>query len=355
MKITGFEIRPCPQALRDPQWKFSRAVVQLLEGHVLILRDEEGCTGLGYAHAIPAISGTGASVRAGVEFLAPLLVGRDPRDIGALMDECDLRLANHLSSKAAIDMALYDLIARRLGVPVHALLGGRRRDSIRQSRIVAIKSPTEMAAQSLKLVEDGYAQLKLKLSGDTTLDIERIASVRDAVGPTVALTLDPNQAYSAKQMMAAFARIERHGISLIEQPVPASDWAGLALLTRTLPVAIEADESAQTVQDVRRLVEDRVVDVINLKITKLGGLTRFRQAVQLCEAAGVDCRLGAAFGPALLQAFSAHAASSVRTLPHACELAEHLHLLDDPFEPFTVDHGEVRVPIGAGCGIAFEA
>lgn len=355
MTITGYEIRPCLQALRDSQWKFSRAALQQIEGHVLILRDDEGGTGMGYAHAIPAISGTGATVRAGVDCLAKLLIGRDPQDIAALMDECDLRLASHLSSKAAIDMALHDLLARRLGVPVHTLLGGCRRDNIALSRIVAIKSPVEMATQSLKLVEEGYGQLKLKLSGDTTLDIERIASVRDAVGPAVVLTLDPNQAYSTKQMMSAFARMERHGIALIEQPVPAADWTGLALLTRTLPVAIEADESAQTVQDVQRLASDGVVDVINLKITKLGGLTRFRQAVQLCEAAGVGCRLGAAFGPALLQAVSAHAASTICALPYACELAEHLHLLDDPFEAFTVERGQVRVPTGAGTGIAYEA
>src|SRR5690606_15418043 len=109
--------------------------------------------------------------------------------------------------------------------------------------------------------------------------------------------------------------------------------AGLALLTRTLPVMIEADESAQTVQDVFQLVSERAVDVINLKITKLGGVRRFMQAVRVCEAGNVGVRIGAAFGPALMQAMSVQAASVVTSLPAACELSEHQHLLDDPFSP----------------------
>ena len=118
-------------------------------------------------------------------------------------------------------------------------------------------------------------------------------------------------------------------------------------------MAIEADESAQTVFDVFRLVADRVVDVINLKVTKLGGLRHFVQAVHLCEAGGVVCRVGAAFGPALMQAASMQAASIIKALPHACELAEHRHLLDDPFTDLPVNNGVITVPQTAGCGVGY--
>jgi L-alanine-DL-glutamate epimerase-like enolase superfamily enzyme len=155
-------------------------------------------------------------------------------------------------------------------------------------------------------------------------------------------------------MIAAFGRMERYGIALIEQPVPAADVAGLALLTRTLPVAIEADESAQSVRDVFRLVSERAVDVINLKLTNLGGIRRFLQAVRICEAGEVGCRMGAAFGPALLQAMSLQAASVIRRLPHACELSEHLHLQDDPFTPLPVHDGQLRLPEGPGCGVRYK-
>lgn len=355
MTIESVDIRPCTQALADPSWKFARATVPQLDGHVLVLTDDRGHQGLGYAHAIPAITTHGAGARTALELIAPRLLQRRADDLAAIVEEVDVQLAFHPSVKAAIDMALHDLLARRLGVPVSLLLGGRLRSRVAQSRILAIKSPSEMAAKALQLAEQGYRTLKLKLAGDSPLDIARVAAVRSAVGPALSLTLDPNQSYSAKQLMAAWPKLERHDIALIEQPVPAADWAGLALLTRCLPVAIEADESAQTVHDVFRLVAERVVDVINLKPTKLGGLRRFMQAVKICEAGQVGCRVGAAFGPALLQAMSLQAASVLQALPHACELAEHLHLCDDPFTPLPVVDGVIELPEGPGCGVGWAA
>lgn len=354
MRIVDARVEACTQRLRDPSWKFARATVPLLEGQVLVLTDEAGTRGLGYVHAIPAITTHGAGAAAALALLAPMLVGRRADELASLLEEVDATLTFHPSVKAGIDMALHDLLARQLGVPVHVLLGGRLHERIAQSRILPIKTPAEMAAKAAELAAAGYGQLKLKLSGDTALDTARIAAVRDAVGPDVVLTLDPNQSYDAKQMMGAYARFERHDIALIEQPVPAADWAGLALLTRSLPVAIEADESAQTVHDVFRLVSERACDVINLKVTKLGGLRRFQQAVRICEAGNVGCRVGAAFGPALLQSMSLQAASTIARLPFACELAEHLHLMDDPFTELAVTHGAIDVPREApGCGVTY--
>ncbi len=353
MEIVEARFEPCTQRLRDPSWKFARATVPQLEGHLLVLTGDDGTRGCGYVHAIPAITTHGGGAAAALSMLAPMLVKRRVDDLAGIVEEIDATLAFNASVKAGIDMALHDLQAQRLGVPLHVLLGGRLHDRIAQSRILPIKTPAEMATNAATLAEAGYRQLKLKLSGDTLLDDARIGAVRDAAGADVVLTLDPNQSYSAKQMMSAFARFERHDIALIEQPVPATDWAGLALLTRTLPVAIEADESAATVHDVYRLVSDRACDVINLKVTKLGGLRRFMQALRICEAGNVGVRVGAAFGPALLQAVGVHAASVVKALPFACELSEHQHLQDDPFTELPVENGWIEVPRRSGCGVAF--
>ncbi|MBL8303475.1 MAG: hypothetical protein JNM26_11955, partial [Ideonella sp.] len=227
MSIEAVDIVPCTQALADPGWKFARATVPRLEGQVLVLTDEQGHQGLGYAHAIPAITTHGAGARSALELLAPRLLRRRADELAAIVEEVDVQLAFHPSVKAAIDMALHDLLARRLGVPVNVLLGGGLRRRVPQSRILAIKPPAEMAAKALELAEQGYRTLKLKLAGDSALDLARVAAVRAAVGPTLTLTLDPNQSYGAKQLLAAWSRLERHDIALIEQPVPAADWAGL--------------------------------------------------------------------------------------------------------------------------------
>lgn len=353
MEIVDIKIVECTQRLKDPSWKFARALVPQLEGHILELTDDAGVRGLGYVHAIPAITTHGAGARSALDWIRPALQHRRIDSIASVMEELDLLLAFNCSVKAAVDMALHDLLGKRKGLSVATLLGGRMHDNIAQSRILAIKSPSEMAHRAELLVTAGYRQLKLKLSGDTRLDIDRIAAVRSAAGAGTVLTLDPNQSYSCKQMLQAFSKMERYDIALIEQPVPASDIEGLALLTRTLPAAIEADESAQTVSDVFRLVANRQADVINLKITKLGGIRQFMQAVHICEAGNVICRVGAAFGPGLLQAMAAQAASVIKQLPYACELSEHQHLEDDPFERLPVEQGHIAVPDLPGGGISY--
>ncbi|MBU8537235.1 mandelate racemase/muconate lactonizing enzyme family protein [Falsiroseomonas tokyonensis] len=353
MPIVTAELRPCTQRQADAGWKFARATVPELQGWVLVLTDTDGVVGLGYAHAIPAITTHGAGAEAALHFLRPLLIGRDPAEAGAIMDLVEATLVGNRSVKAAIDMALHDLLARRAGLPLSALMGGRFRDRIPQSRILPIKAPADMAASAAALVAKGYRTLKLKLAGEAALDAQRVAEVRAAVGAAVTLTLDPNQSYSAKGFLTAWRHMERHDIALVEQPVPAGDWAGLALVTRTLPVPIEADESVETIADVLRVVEGRVADVVNLKLTKLGGVRNFVTAARILEAGQIAARVGAAFGPALLQGAAAHAAASLRQLPFACELSEHDHILDDPFTPLPIEDGMIAVPAGPGCGVVY--
>jgi L-Ala-D/L-Glu epimerase len=157
-------------------------------------------------------------------------------------------------------MALHDLRARRDGVPLHQLLGTKHGESIAQSRIVPIKAPGAMALAAVALAKEGYGQVKLKLAGDTPLDVKRITAVREAVASALTIALDANQSYSAEQMISAFK---------------------------------------------------------------------------------------------LLQAFAAHVAAVITELPYACEMSEHLQLLDDPFTPVPVIDGMVSVPAGMGCGVQF--
>lgn len=354
MAIVSTEILSCLQKLGDTKWTFARGPVPELRGWILRLIDESGHAGLGYCHAMPTVSTDGEGAKAGLDYLVPRLIGRDPFAIAEIMQDVERALAFQPSVKAAIDMALHDLAARRLGVPLDVLLGGRRRATIPQGRIVPLKAPAEMAKAASSLAADGFRMIKVKWSGDPELDVARVAAVREAVGADVMLTIDANQSYSAKTFISTFARVESHGVTLVEQPVAASDWAGLGLITRTLPVLVEADESAGSLEDVHRLVADRVVDAVNLKITKLGGIRNTMAAVAICEAGGVVTRLGAAFGPSLLQASSTHVAAMFRRIEVPCELSEHLHLSDDPFTGLRVDGGVIAVPTTTGCGVSLK-
>jgi L-alanine-DL-glutamate epimerase-like enolase superfamily enzyme len=193
MQISSVEYFPCNQRQEDPTWSFALATYPVIEGWTVAVSVKEGLTGLGYAQAIPHIGSSYDGVRAALDVFKPCVLGRDPLHIEAMLSHMDAVLVGNAPAKAGIDGALHDLAAKLLGVPLNRLFGGPMRTSVPQIRIVPIKTPAEMAANARKLVDDGYRYLKIKMKGDVTADVARIAAIRDAVGADVHLTLDPNQ------------------------------------------------------------------------------------------------------------------------------------------------------------------
>ena len=267
------------------------------------------------------------------------------------MQALDGDSTGHNQAKAAIDCALHDLNARILGIPLHQLFGGKLRDEVAILRILAIKTPDEMAAQAQKLVDAGYLYLKIKVHGDVKEDVARVRAIRRQVGDGVHLTIDANQSYSVKDAIAALTRMAEFDIDLAEQPVAAGDLAGLKLVTDSVPVTVEADESAASLADVMQLVSNRIVDAISLKIPKLGGLRNTLAAARICEAGHVRYRMGAAVGSRLLSAQAMHLAAALPRLDYACELGEFDRLLDDPFEGIEIENGRLALPQGPGSGV----
>ena len=195
-------------------------------------------------------------------------------------------------------------------MPLHVLFGGAVREQVPILRILAIKTPPEMAAQAQKLVDRGYRYLKIKVHGHVEEDVARVAAIRAQVGADVHLTIDANQSYTPKDAITALNRMAEHRIDLVEQPVAADDFEGLALVTRSVPVTVEADEAAGSLREIFELVSRRAVDAVSLKIPKLGGLRNTLAAARICEAAHIKHRLGAAVGSRLL--VRAGAASRLR-------------------------------------------
>jgi L-alanine-DL-glutamate epimerase-like enolase superfamily enzyme len=182
------------------------------------------------------------------------------------------------------------------------LLGGARRGAMAQLRIVPLKAPDEMAAMAAKLVREGYRFLKVKASGDAALDLARVRAVREAAGPAVRLMVDANQTYAPRRRSPRSRGGRSMASSWSSSRPPGDDPAGLAAVTRATTVAIEADESAQSLAEIARLARERTVDSINLRIMNLGGIRAVLAAVAICEGAGIAYRFGATFGPRLFQA-----------------------------------------------------
>ena len=354
MKITQFEIRDSVMRKEDPTWRFALGANPVTSGKFVRLGTEDGFEGFGYASATAHMGAISPALEAQLEFLKDSVVGRQCEDIEAILADLDHAMRGAPQAKAAIDCALYELNALRIGAPLCLLLGGKMRSSVPILRILAIKTPEEMAAQAQKLAGKGYNYLKIKVNGDVAEDVARVAAIRKRVGDDVHLTIDANQAYSPKDAIAALTRMAPFNIDLAEQPVSADDFDGLKLVTQAVPITIEADEAAGSLLEIHRLVCERAVDAVSLKIPKLGGLRNTLAAARICEAGGVKYRLGAAVGSRLLSAHSIHLACALRGVDYACELGEFDRLLDDSFEGIEIADGALHLPEGPGSGVRWK-
>lgn len=351
MIIREFDITPCTMRKEDPTWRFALAASPVTSGQVLRIATDDGHEGFGYASGTAHMGSTPETLKAELELFRSIVVGQDPRNIEAILVALDGRLRGAPQAKAAIDCALHEVVARSLNISLNALLGGQVRDSVPILRILAIKTPAEMAEAGQKLVDKGYRYLKIKVHGHVEEDVARVAAIRKQVGDDVHLTIDANQSYTPKDAIAALNRMAEYRIDLCEQPVDAEDFEGLALVTRSAPVTVEADESAGSLREIFQLVSKRAVDAVSLKIPKLGGLRNAIAAARLCEAAHIKYRLGAAVGSRLLAAQALHLACALPGVDYACELGEFDRLLDDPFEGIELSNGVLKLPAGPGSGV----
>jgi len=347
--IEAFEFSPCVMPKQDPAWRFALGARPLTEGMILTLT-AGGVSGFGYASAAPHMGSTMENLGADLALFRDRLVGREHDAIAAIMDELE-RVPGSRQAKAAVDCALHDLLARILNVPLCTLFGGAVRRSFPVLRILAIKTPDEMAANAARLAEQGVRYLKIKIHGDADDDVARVRAVRQAVGDDIHLTVDANQSYAAKDAVAAINRMASFGIDLVEQPVPAADHEGLALVSRMTETLIEADEAAASLADIYHLVSRRLCGAVSLKLPKLGGLRNALAAARICEAGGMRYRFGAAVGSRLLTAHALHLASTLPGISYACEFGEFDRLLNDPFEGLETSKGMIELPDGPGSGV----
>lgn len=350
MRIASLDVVPVVMPKEDPSWRFALAASPESKGFLVTIRTDGGGEGNGYTGAAAHVGAPAERVGADLRALAALLVGAElpaPDDLDALPG------GSH--AKAAIDVALHDLLARERGVPLYRLFGERVREDVALLRILALKAPEEVARSARALAGEGYAYLKVKLDGDIETDVARVRAVREAVGPAVHLTVDANQSYRPDGAIAAARRMEELGVELFEQPVARDDLDGLARVAAAVDMAVEADESARSLDDVRRLVAMRAVDSVSLKIPKLGGLAKTRAAAAVCAGAGVRCRIGATVGSRVLAAAGLHLAAATPETLEPCELAEFARLLNDPAEGLEPEKGRLRVPDGIGLGVRVRA
>jgi cis-L-3-hydroxyproline dehydratase len=235
------------------------------------------------------------------------LIGLDPRELTKLNHRMDAALKGHPYVKSGIDIACWDILGRAAGLPVCTLLGGRFGESVRLYRAISQESPDAMAERVAGYRAEGYTRFQLKVGGDPDVDIERIRAVRATLQPTDRLVADANTGWTQHEAMRVVRAVKDVDV-YIEQP--CLGYEECLSVRRHTDHPFVLDESVDSLEMLLRARGDLAMDVVNLKIGKLGGLTRTRQLRDLCVSSGIAMTLEDSWGGDVTTAAIAHLAHS---------------------------------------------
>ena len=246
-------------------------------------------------------------VRTGLRELAPHVIGLDPQQLGVLNVRMDAALKGHPYVKAGIDIACWDLLGQATGLPVCTLMGGRFGERVQLYRAISQEAPEEMARKVSRYRAEGYTRFQLKVGGDPDTDIERVRAVRALLAPTDRLIADANTGWTQHEAIRV-VRALRDVDVYIEQP--CLTYEECLAVRRATDHPFVLDETIDGIDVFLRARADLAMDVVNLKISKLGGLTRTRQLRDLCVTSGIAMTLEDSWGGDITTAAIAHLAHS---------------------------------------------
>jgi L-alanine-DL-glutamate epimerase-like enolase superfamily enzyme len=358
MIVSAIEIIPVCLPLREP-FVIANATYPDVLSVLVRIRTRDGAEGWGEATPDPNVTGEtwGGVAETLRRDLAPALLGRDARDREAALLALDSRVEGAPAAKAALDIALNDLVARALGVPVWQLLGGRARAALTISRVISMVEPEAMAATAVQHVAAGFRTVKAKV-GDAEnpqLDVRRVAAIREAVGPEIAIKVDVNQGWRSPGVaIAAIRAMAPSAPAYIEQPVLWWDMEGLAEVRRQTGATIMIDEGCHGPRDVLRAISLRAADLVNIKLMKCGGILQALKLNAVAETAGIPAQIGTMVESAIASAAGLHTAialANVRTV----EMGGPLMLAEDLGDVRSWYRNDtVTVPDTPGLGITVD-
>jgi L-alanine-DL-glutamate epimerase-like enolase superfamily enzyme len=329
MKIARVEAWPVTMRLAEP---YSIAYENVTKATNVFLRIETTRNVVGYGCAAPDPHVTGEDhervLSALRETAGPGITGSDPLRHTMLMERLRKDLGSMPSARAAVDMALYDILGKTAGVPVWKILGGYR-SRIRTSVTIGILPERETISAARDLVARGFRCLKLKGGRDVDEDICRVLKLREEVGARIELRFDANQGYTVEQSLRFVEGTRKAKLELLEQPTPKKEIDQLGRVSRRVSLPVMADESLVTLRDAFRLARRDLVDMVNIKLMKAGGIGEAIQINAVARSAGLEVMVGCMDEAALGIAAGLQFALARPNVAYA-DLDGHLDLLDDP-------------------------
>lgn len=310
MKITRIFAHRVELPLHETTYKWSGGKsVTVFDSTIVGVEASSGL--IGYGEVCPLgpfyLPAYAEGVRAGLRELSPHLLGEDPRQLLKLNRTMDAALKGHPYVKSGIDIACWDILGQDAGLPVCELLGGRYGEDVHLYRAISQESPEEMAAKVAGYRAEGYRRFQLKVGGDPDVDIARIRAVAAKLQSGDRLVADANTGWVQHEAVRV-ARAVRDVDVYIEQP--CLTYEECLAVRRQIPHPFVLDENIDDFGILLRARADLAMDVVNLKISKLGGLTKIKQARDLCVNMGIALTLEDSWGGDIATAAIAHLAQS---------------------------------------------
>jgi L-alanine-DL-glutamate epimerase-like enolase superfamily enzyme len=330
------DARPLDLKLATP-FRIARGV-QYTSPNVVVQIDHEEISGFGEASPSKYYGESSETTLACIALFAGNL-GDDPFMIEDISQRLDKIIGLNPSAKAAVDMALYDIMGKTLGVPVYKLLGLNPARTPHTSFTIGLDSPAQMAKRAL-LAKD-FPILKIKVG--TRHDIEILKAIRDVSNAVI--RVDANTGWTPKEAIRMINAMAPYNVEFVEQPVVAHDLAGLKLVRDNVSIPVIADESCVTVDDIPRVAG--CVDGINIKLMKCGGLHQALKMIHIARAHNLRVMLGCMIESSL----SITAAAHLSPLVDYADLDGNLLIEDDPYVGVQVDHGKLVLPEEPGLGV----
>ena len=294
MVITKVQIERFSAPLAEP-FRVAFGLIEDSDSWTVKITTDEGIYGIGSAAPLGFVTGeTMDTCRLVMDMFAKAFIGFDPMDIAGAHALMDSIIYGNGSAKCAFDIALYDIIGKKRGLPVYRVLGGTDPHVVTDITI-GINPPEKMQADAEKFVfRKGFRILKIKTGINTEDDLRAISLIRESVGPDIRLRLDCNQGYDVEKALRMLPEFEKLGVDAVEQFLPWWDFDGSAEIRRrnTTGVKIMLDESIHNIHDARRAAKMGCADFYNIKLMKCGGLYYGSQIADIALDAGVGCMVG---------------------------------------------------------------
>lgn len=351
MKIDDFEIIKISMKMRDP---YEVAYNKFEKADNLLIRISAGnLHGWGCIAPDPHVTGENIDsiyIKSN-EVLPEILLKKDPFRKALILKHLKIAFPGMFSLWAGVDMALWDLLGKKAQLPIWKILGGYR-NSISTSVTIGICSVEETLERAIDLVNQEFHILKIKGGKNVDEDLERLQVVRAHLDKGIKIRFDANQGYSIEDALQFVKKIKDLDIQLFEQPTVKSKPDLLGQITNSANIPIMADESLISLMDAFYLVRKGLIDLMNIKLMKVGGITEAIQVDGLARAAGVEVMVGCMDEAALGISAGLHFALSRKNIRFA-DLDGHIGLIDDPtIKCLSIMKGKLYPSLSDGFGWA---